>query len=284
MEREYRLRHDRVTSGNPGTATCTTPAFEPASGDRCDYGDLLGRQQPQRQQRVRRTSVQGGIATTIDVTSVSPVSEDYGSTAPVTITAVLAWTGHGVAPTASDVTIGGSGFSWRLTGRRVARLACTKPSPVRRLTLRVARMRRAATRLRQPSRETPTTGRRAARSRTTSPSSGRPRARALFPHAEPVDLRDAGNVHGNRSLARMERSRAEGSQRRKPQVISRNGDVEHEYGLQCEHCVAGYPGIATCTTSSRASSLEWGAIRSRRPTRVTQPQRQLRFGGSGGYG
>jgi hypothetical protein len=53
--------------------------------------------------------VQGGIATTIDVTNVSPASEDYGSTAPVTITAVLAWTGHGVAPTASDVTIGGNG-------------------------------------------------------------------------------------------------------------------------------------------------------------------------------
>jgi hypothetical protein len=53
--------------------------------------------------------VQGGIATTIDVTSVSPASEGYGSTMPVTITAVLSWTGNGVAPTASDVTIGGNG-------------------------------------------------------------------------------------------------------------------------------------------------------------------------------
>ncbi len=53
--------------------------------------------------------VQGGIATTINVTGVSPSSEDYGADSPVTITAVLSWTGYGVAPTASDVTISGNG-------------------------------------------------------------------------------------------------------------------------------------------------------------------------------
>ncbi|MGB9236651.1 MAG: Ig-like domain repeat protein, partial [Terriglobales bacterium] len=49
--------------------------------------------------------------TSIAVTSVSPASEDYGLDTPVTITAVLSWTGNGVAPTASDVTIGGNGPS-----------------------------------------------------------------------------------------------------------------------------------------------------------------------------
>ncbi|MFZ0480225.1 MAG: hypothetical protein WAL71_13870, partial [Terriglobales bacterium] len=53
--------------------------------------------------------VTGGIATTIDVTSVSPSSEEFAADTPATITAVLAWTGHGVAPTAANVTIGGNG-------------------------------------------------------------------------------------------------------------------------------------------------------------------------------
>ena len=53
--------------------------------------------------------VQGGIATTIDVTSVSPAAEDYAANTAVTITALLSWTGNGVAPTAADVTIGGNG-------------------------------------------------------------------------------------------------------------------------------------------------------------------------------
>ncbi len=53
--------------------------------------------------------VQGGIATSINVTSVSPVAEDLGADTPVTITAVLTWVGNGVAPTASDVSISGNG-------------------------------------------------------------------------------------------------------------------------------------------------------------------------------
>ena len=54
-------------------------------------------------------NVTGGIATSISVTSVSPASEAYGQDAATTITAVLSWTGNGVAPTAGDVTIGGNG-------------------------------------------------------------------------------------------------------------------------------------------------------------------------------
>ena len=53
--------------------------------------------------------IQGGIATSINVTSVSPAAEDYGADTPVTITAALTWVGNGVAPTASDVTISGNG-------------------------------------------------------------------------------------------------------------------------------------------------------------------------------
>jgi hypothetical protein len=51
------------------------------------------------------------VATSINVTSVSPASEVYGLDSAVTITAVLSWTGSGPAPTASDVTIGGNGPS-----------------------------------------------------------------------------------------------------------------------------------------------------------------------------
>ncbi len=55
------------------------------------------------------TTANPGQTTKIDVTSVSPSSEAYGQTSPVTITAVLAWTGSGPAPTASDVAIFGNG-------------------------------------------------------------------------------------------------------------------------------------------------------------------------------
>jgi hypothetical protein len=54
-------------------------------------------------------AIQGGIATTIDVTNVSPASEAYAANSAVTITALLTWTGNGVAPTAANVTIGGNG-------------------------------------------------------------------------------------------------------------------------------------------------------------------------------
>ena len=40
---------------------------------------------------------------------MSPAAEDYGSTASVTITALLSWTGAGVPPTAADVQFGGTG-------------------------------------------------------------------------------------------------------------------------------------------------------------------------------
>jgi len=48
-------------------------------------------------------------STSINVTSVSPASEDYALDAPVTITAVLSWTGTGSTPIAANVSIGGNG-------------------------------------------------------------------------------------------------------------------------------------------------------------------------------
>jgi hypothetical protein len=100
-----------VTTGNPGIATCTTSSLPVGtdtitatySGDSNhggSTGTLSGGQQ-----------VLSGSSTAINVTSVSPASEDYGQDQQITITAVLSWTGNGVAPTASDVTINGNGPS-----------------------------------------------------------------------------------------------------------------------------------------------------------------------------
>jgi hypothetical protein len=61
--------------------------------------------------------------TSINVTNVSPSSEAYGQDAPITITAVLSWSGGGVAPTASNVAFTGNGLngSYGTTG-------CSAPS------------------------------------------------------------------------------------------------------------------------------------------------------------
>jgi hypothetical protein len=100
-----------VTTGNPGTATCTTSSL-PVGTDQitANYsgdsnhggstGTLSGGQ-----------VVQSGAGTSINVTSVSPAAEGYGSDQQITITAVLSWTGSGVAPTASAISIGGNGPS-----------------------------------------------------------------------------------------------------------------------------------------------------------------------------
>src|SRR5271154_6733326 len=97
-----------VTSGNPGVAMCTTSSLAVGSnsvsatynGD-SNHGGSSG--------SLSQTVTQA--TTSISVSSVSPPAEDYGQDAPVTITAVLSWTGGGTPPTASDVTIGGNGPS-----------------------------------------------------------------------------------------------------------------------------------------------------------------------------
>jgi len=98
-----------VTTGNPGVATCTTSSLPVGtdvitatySGD-SNHGGSMGTLSGGQQ-------VLSGSATAINVTSVSPASEAYGQDTTITITAVLSWTGSGVAPTASDVTISGNG-------------------------------------------------------------------------------------------------------------------------------------------------------------------------------
>jgi hypothetical protein len=100
----------QVTSGNPGVATCTTSSLPVGtntitatySGDgnhSGSAGTLSGGQ------------VVNLAATSINVTSVSPVAENYGQDAAVTITAVLSWSSSGTAPTAANVSIGGNGPS-----------------------------------------------------------------------------------------------------------------------------------------------------------------------------
>jgi hypothetical protein len=99
-----------VTGGYPGVATCTTsaathlpvgtdPVTATYSGDSNHSGSMGSVNQ----------QVNGGIATSINVNSVSPASESYGQDATATITAELAWTGNGRAPTASNITISGNG-------------------------------------------------------------------------------------------------------------------------------------------------------------------------------
>jgi hypothetical protein len=100
-----------VTTGNPGTATCTTSSlgvgtdsitatYSGDSNHSGSTGTLPGGQ-----------VVNSGATTSISVTGVSPATEIYGQDQSITITAVLSWTGSGVAPTAGDVAIGGNGPS-----------------------------------------------------------------------------------------------------------------------------------------------------------------------------
>ena len=98
-----------VTTGNPGVATCTTSSLPVGtdvitatySGD-SNHGGSMGTLSGGQQ-------VLSGSSTAINVTSVSPASEAYGQDTTITITAVLSWSGSGVPPTASDVTISGNG-------------------------------------------------------------------------------------------------------------------------------------------------------------------------------
>ncbi len=97
-----------VTSGDPGIATCTTSIL--AVGNHTVHATYSG--------DANHTGSTGSVSqtvtkatTTIDVTSVSPSNEDYALDAPVTITALMSWTGTGTAPTAANIAIGGNGPS-----------------------------------------------------------------------------------------------------------------------------------------------------------------------------
>jgi hypothetical protein len=99
-----------VTSGNPGVATCTTSsATRLPVGTDTITATYSGDSNHSGSTGTLNQQVNGGVATTISVTSISPASENYGADTPVTITAVLSWTGHGAEPTLANVTIGGNG-------------------------------------------------------------------------------------------------------------------------------------------------------------------------------
>ena len=171
-----------VTPGNPGTATCSSSSASslPVGTDTIT-ATYSGDSNHSGSAGSTNEVVQGGIATTIDVTAVSPVSEAFGSTAPVTITAVLAWTGHGVAPTAADVIHWRQRIRWRLRNNELrgsrARNdhlhehlhsewhGCAGQLHVHGSLLGRHQLQRVEQ----------------SGDRTTSASSGRPRPRALFP-------------------------------------------------------------------------------------------------------
>ncbi len=79
-----------------GTGTCTVRATQ------------LGNANYSAATPVSESVTATPAAATIDVTNVNPAAEDFAADAPVTITAVLAWTGTGAAPTGA-VTIAGTG-------------------------------------------------------------------------------------------------------------------------------------------------------------------------------
>ncbi len=96
-----------ITSGSPGTASCTTSTLPMGNNSvTATYSGDSG-----------HSGSSGSVSetveasTSISVTNVSPASEDYGLGAPVTITAFLSWSGTGSAPTAANVAIGGTGPS-----------------------------------------------------------------------------------------------------------------------------------------------------------------------------
>ena len=99
-----------LSGAYPGVATCTTSSAThlPVGTDTVTASYAGDSNHTAASGSVSQV-VTGGIATTIDVTNVSPASEEFGANTPVTITAVLSWTGNGVAPTGSNVTISGNG-------------------------------------------------------------------------------------------------------------------------------------------------------------------------------
>ncbi|MFZ1918222.1 MAG: Ig-like domain repeat protein, partial [Terriglobales bacterium] len=98
-----------VTGGYPGVATCTTSSATklPVGADTVT-ATYSGDSNHNGSTGTMTQNVTGGIATTMNA-SVNPTNEDFAADSPATITAVLSWTGNGVAPTASDVTISGNG-------------------------------------------------------------------------------------------------------------------------------------------------------------------------------
>jgi len=97
VELEYRLQCEHCV-GYPGVATCTTSrASSLEVGNDTVTATYSGDANHSGSSGSVIQLITGNIATSISVTSVAPASEDYGSTVPATITALLQWVGNGVA-------------------------------------------------------------------------------------------------------------------------------------------------------------------------------------------
>jgi hypothetical protein len=238
-------------SGYPGVVTCTTSRASSLqvgadtvtatyAGD-SNHGGSVG---------TWIQTVTGGIATTIDVISVSPASEDYGLDAPVTITALLTWTGNGVAPTAANVTIGGNGLGTYGTTSCAARvhetMTCTNtftPSAldVANVYTETAAFAGDANYSASSSPETNNFTINGATSTTVVTSSVNPSVYAQSVTFTATITGPTGSVRGKAT----------------PREIT--GTVTWSANTGCApSTVSGYPGVVTCTTSS-ATHLPVGA-------------------------
>ena len=241
-----------TVSGYPGVATCSSSSASslPVGTDTIT-ATYSGDSNHSGSAGSASEVVQGGIATTIDVTTVSPNSEAFGSTAPVSITAVLAWTGHGVAPTAADVSIGGSGFAGAFgTTSCAARvhetITCTNTYTPSGTDAPASYTFTAAfsgdtNYSASSSPETNNFSIAGASSTTSVGSTPNPSTYATSVTFTATVTGQNGNVKANG---------------KKPQGVT--GTVTWSGNTGCSpSTVSGYPGIATCTTS-RSSSLPVG--------------------------
>jgi hypothetical protein len=236
-----------VTAGYPGVATCTTSRASSLpvgtdtitatySGD-SNHGGSMGS---------LSQVVTGGIATTIDVTNVSPASEDYGLDTPVTITAVLSWTGHGVAPTASDITIGGNGpsgtYGTTTCAPRVHEtITCTNT-----YTPTVLDVQGVYT-------ETATFAGDTNYSASSSPETGNftiNQASAATVVTSSVNPSSYGQAVTFTATIDGENNLVKGKKSAKPQDVSGSVTWSANTGCGITPVTTGNPGTATCTTSS----------------------------------
>ncbi|MFZ1918734.1 MAG: Ig-like domain repeat protein [Terriglobales bacterium] len=246
-----------VTSGNPGTATCTTSrASSLEVGTDTVTATYNGDNNHAGSTGSVNQIVQGGIATSINVTSVSPGAEDYGADTPVTITAVLSWVGNGVAPTASDVTIGGNGNGTYGATSCAARvhetITCTATYTPTAADTPTSYTETATFTgdINYGSSSSPQTNNftiNGSTSTTTVTSTPNPSVYATSVTFTATITGENGNVKGG--------ARKKGV---KPQIIGGTVTWSTNTGCGTTNVTTGYPGIATCTTSS-ATHLPVGA-------------------------
>src|SRR5208282_2614792 len=234
-----------VSGGYPGVATCTTSsATHLPVGANTVTATYSGDSNHSGSTGTMTQNVTGGIATTINVTSVSPAAEDYAADAPATITAVLTWTGNGVAPTASDVTISGNGngtYGATSCGARVGKtITCTAT-----YTPSNADVAGSYTETATFSGDTNYSGSTSSQTNNftiTSATSTTAVTSALNPSTYGGAVTFTATVDGENGATRR-------NAKRKPLNVT--GSVTWSANTGCSaSTVSGYPGVATCTTSS----------------------------------